>query len=178
MSRRFESYALSMTDETDLITVYRSADSDADQDAAAVLDLLLRGGFHARVFGDDSPDVVEGAYEVRVPREEAEAAEALIGERATAEDPEPADPSHDLDLVTVAATDGTTGEMEALAIKSILDANGIDSVIVGTSTLPVMGFEVRVAEEDLDRAREAIAEARAAGPAAAFEAEQATEQQG
>ena len=161
-----------MMDETDLITVYRSADSNADQDAKTIQELLVKGGFDARLFGDNAREVVEGTYEVRVPRAEAEAAEALIAEHATADDPIPVDPSHDLDLVTVAMTDGTTGEMEAMAIKSVLDANGIASVIVGNSTLPTMGFEVRVAEEDQKRAEEAIAEAKAAGPAAAYEAEQ------
>jgi hypothetical protein len=167
-----------MTDETDLITVYRSADTNADEDAKTIQDLLLKGGFNARLFGDNAVGVVEGTYEVRVPQVEAEAAEALIGERATADDPEPVDPSHDLDLVTVATTDGTTGEMEATAIQSVLTANDIDSVIVGTSTLPTMGFEVRVAEEDQARAEEVIKEAMAAGPAAAFEAEQAGENNG
>ena len=157
-----------MTDETELVTVYRSADSNAGEDAKAIQELLLKGGFDARLFGDDSPGVVEGAYEVRVPQAEGEAAEALIGERATADDPiVPVDPSHYLDLVTVAMTDGTTGEMEAMAIKSVLDANEIDSVIVGNSTLPTMGFEVRVAEEEKGDAEAAIAEARAAGAEAA-----------
>lgn len=177
MSTQFESYAQSMPDESEWITVYRSADSNADEDAVTVRDLLLKGGFNARVFGDNAHDVVEGTYEVRVPRAEAEAAEALIGERATADDPEPVDDSHDLDLITVAATDGTTGEMEAISIKSILEANGIDSLIVGNSTLPNMGFEVRVAEADEERAREVLREAQAAGPAAALEAEEAGEQQ-
>ena len=171
-----ESYALSMTDETELITVYRSADSNAGEDAKAIQDLLLKGGFDARLLGDDSPGVVEGAYEVRVPQAEGEAAEALIGERATADDPiVPVDPSHYLDLVTVAMTDGTTGEMEAMSIKSVLDANQIDSVIVGNSTLPTMGFEVRVAEEEKRDAEAAIAEAKSAGAEAALEAEQAGE---
>ncbi len=120
---RHASYAQSMTDETDLITVYRSADSNAEQDANAILDLLLKGGFNAVVLGDKAPEVLEGTFEVKVPRAEGEAAEALIGQRATADDPEPIDASHDLDLVTVASTDGTTGEMEAMAIQSVLDAN-------------------------------------------------------
>jgi hypothetical protein len=182
MAPQIESYAHSMPEEADLITVYRSADSNADEDSATILELLLKGGFNARVFGDDAPGVVSGTYEVRVPHAEAEAAEDLIGERATEDDPkpvdaEPADLSHDLDLVTVATTDGTTGELEAMAIKSVLDASGIESVIVGTQTLPTTGFEVRVAEEEQGRAEEVIAQARAAGPEAALEAEQAGEQQ-
>ncbi len=166
-----------MIDETDLITVYRSADSNAAEDAKAIQELLMKGGFDARLFGDDAPEVVEGTYEVRVPRAEGEAADALIAGNASEDAPELVDPSHDLDLVTVAKTDGTTGEMEAMAIQSVLDANEIDSVIVGNSTLPTMGFEVRVAEEEKGEASAAIEAAKAAGPDAALEAEQAGEQQ-
>ena len=164
-----------MIDETDLITVYRSADSNAGQDAKAIQDLLVKGGFDARLFGDNALEVVEGTYEVRVPQAEGEAAEALIADGAMADNPEPVDPSHDLDLVTVAMTDGTTGEMEAMAIQSVLDANEIDSVIVGNSVLPTMGFEVRVAGEEQRDAEAAIEEAKAAGPEAALEAEEAGE---
>lgn len=172
-----EGYAQSMTDETDLITVYRSADSDAGQEAKAIQELLMKGGFDARLFGDNATGVVEGAYEVRVPRAERESAEALIDEHGTEDRPVSVDPSHDLDLVTVAMTDGTTGEMEAMAIQSVLDANEIESVIVGNSTLPTMGFEVRVAEEEKGVATAAIEEAKAAGPDSAMEAEQAGEHQ-
>jgi hypothetical protein len=177
MATQLESYAQSMPEDTEWITVYRSADTNAEEDAAAIHDLLLKGGFNAKLLSDKAEQVVEGTFEVRVPRAEVNAAEALIGDRATADDPEPIDDSHDLDLVTVASTDGTTGEMEAMAIKSILDANGIDSLIVGTATIPSVGFEVRVAETDQTRAEQAILEAKAAGPAAALEAEQAGEQQ-
>src|SRR3954470_6464847 len=142
MTPQFESYAQSMTDETDLVTVYRSADTNAEEDATAIREILLKEGFHPYLAGDDAPDVVTGTYEVRVPRAEAESAEAAIGDRAITDDPEPADPSHELDMVTVASTDGTTGEMEATAIKSILDANGINSMIIGNPVLPSVGFEV------------------------------------
>lgn len=164
-----------MTGETELTTVYRSADSNAEQDALAIQDLLLKGGFNPEVFNDNTPGVVEGTYEVRVPRVEAMAAESLIGSRATADDPEPGDPTEHLDPVTVASTDGTTGEMEATAIKSMLDANDIPSLVVGNTQFPSLGFEVRVAREDGARAEAVIADAEAAGPLGALEAEQSSE---
>jgi hypothetical protein len=68
--------------------------------------------------------------------------------------------------------------MEALAIQSILDANGISAVLVGASTLPVFSFSVKVARDDFERAQAALAEARAAGPAAAAEAAQESENPG
>jgi hypothetical protein len=48
---------------------------------------------------------------------------------------------------------------------------------VGTSTLPVLEVEVQVPREDLEEARRIIAEAQAAGPAAAAEAEAAGEEE-
>jgi hypothetical protein len=86
------------------------------------------------------------------------------------------DPSHDLDMVTIAELQGATGEMEAMGIQSILDANGISAVLVGSSTLPNLNFAVQVAHEDLGRAHAVLAEARAAGPAAAAEASQESEE--
>src|SRR5258707_15027548 len=79
MTPQFESYAQGMMDETDLVTVYRSADTNAEEDATAVRDILLKGGFHPYLVGDDAPDVVTGTYEVRVPRAEVESAEAALG---------------------------------------------------------------------------------------------------
>jgi hypothetical protein len=75
----------------------------------------------------------------------------------------------------VEITDGSTAEMQAIAIQSILQAEGIQSVIIGSSTMPNLGYEVRVSAEDLDRARQTLLDAKAAGPAAAAEAEQASE---
>jgi hypothetical protein len=62
--------------------------------------------------------------------------------------------------------------MEAMSIQSILDANGISAVLVGASTLPNLSFGIQVAKDDVERAQAALAEARAAGPAAAAEASQ------
>ncbi|HYZ84890.1 MAG TPA: hypothetical protein VE621_10820 [Bryobacteraceae bacterium] len=87
----------------------------------------------------------------------------------------PVDASHDLDMVTIASTDGATAELQATAIKSILDANDIESMIVGSTTLPNLGFEVRVPRELEAQAVQAIAEARSAGPQAAFEGERISE---
>src|SRR6478672_9947514 len=85
------------------------------------------------------------------------------------------DPSPELDAVTIMELQGVTGEVEALALKSILDANNIPSVLVGTSTLPNLSFQIQVPATEVDRARAAIAEAQAAGPAAAVEAERESE---
>jgi Putative prokaryotic signal transducing protein len=154
--------------ETDLVIVYRSADMNAEEDAIAVRNLLIKNGLNAQTFDDRSPGVVEGTWEVRVPAAEAAQAEALVGQ---VEEDEfyRVDPSHALDMVTIAEVQGTTGEMEAMAIQSILDANGISAVLVGSSTLPILSFTVQVPKADVERAQAALEEAKAAGPAAAAE---------
>lgn len=166
-----------MSMETDLVVVYRSADMNAEQDATAVRNLLSKNGLQAQLFDDTSPGVVEGTWEVRVPASEAAQAEALVVQ-VDQDDPGKVDPSHDLDMVTIAEVQGMTGEMEAMGIQSILDANGISAVLVGSSTLPNLSFAVQVPKDDVERAQAALAEAQAAGPAAAAEAQRESEGQG
>jgi hypothetical protein len=163
--------------EPDLVIVYRSADMNAEDDATAVRNLLIKNGLNAQTFDDRSPGVVEGTWEVRVPMAEAAQAEALVAQ-FNEDEAGSVDPSHDLDMVTIAEVQGTTGEMEAMAIQSILDANGISAVLVGSSTLPVLSFTVQVPKADVERAQAALAEARAAGPAAAAEGALESEKSG
>jgi hypothetical protein len=144
--------------------------------------MLRESGIDPELLSDEEPGVVEGTWEVRVAPGDVPAAEAIARSREAvrAANPEVAeggeeDPSHELDLVTVEITDGSTAEMQAIAIQSILQAEGIQSVIIGSSTMPNLGYEVRVSAEDLDRARQTLLDAKAAGPAAAAEAEQASE---
>ena len=161
---------------SDFITVYRSADMNARQDATAVRDKLASQGVNAQLAGDMAPGVVDGTWEVRVPAAEASLAESIVGSM-NQDDPGLVNPSRELDTVPLIHTQGATGEMEAMAIQSILDANGIPAVLVGASTLPNLSFQVRVAKADVERAQATLAEARAAGPAAALEAEQESERQ-
>jgi len=79
-------------------------------------------------------------------------------------------------LVTVfRLAGGDTDEMEVMTVRQLLESNGIDTVLVGDSPLPVLAEEIRVAEEDAERARQLIADALAAGPAGAAEAEAESE---
>jgi hypothetical protein len=84
--------------------------------------------------------------------------------------------SHDMDMVTLFRSSNHDAEMEAMAIHSVLEANGIESVVVGPSTIPVLEFEVQVPKEFAQEAGRVLAEAQAAGPAAAAEGEAATEE--
>jgi hypothetical protein len=97
-------------------------------------------------------------------------------EPETGSEPESADPSHDMDMVTLFSSSNHDAEMEAMAIHGILQSNNIPSILVGTSTIPVFEFQVQVPKEDLEAAGRVLADARAAGPAAAAEAEAASEE--
>jgi hypothetical protein len=88
---------------------------------------------------------------------------------------DPREESHDLDMVTVFQSAGTTSEMEALSVQSLLEAAGITAMVVGTQTMPNLPEEVRVPREHVTEAKRIIADALAAGPAGAAEAEKQTE---
>jgi len=88
------------------------------------------------------------------------------------------DPSHDLDMVTLFSSLNHDAEMEANAIHSVLEANGVPSIVVGTPQIPAFEFQVQVPRARFDEAERVLAEAREAGPAAAMEAEQAGEESG
>ena len=66
-------------------------------------------------------------------------------------------------------------EMEAMAIKGVLDSNDIPAMIVGPSVLPTLEFQVQVPQHLLSQARQLIREARQGGRRAATEAERETE---
>ena len=163
-----------MNGEADLVTVYRSADADADSDAASVQAYLAANGVNAVVVDGKTAGVVPGSLEVRVASADAPQAEALVSQ-FDPDAPLRADPSRDLDMVPIASMMGATGEMEAIGIKSVLDAAGITSIVIGDSTLPNLEFHIRVAKTDVEKARAVLAEAEAAGPAAAAEAERESE---
>lgn len=163
-----------MDDRPELVTVFRSADPSADEEVEEVRDLLAEAGLSPTIFGDDTPGVPQGACEVRVPAPEAAQADHIISISAESVQ-EPGDPSRDLDLETIFDALGTTAEMEAIGVRSVLDAHGIPSVFVGAPVYPNLRFLVRVPKKHVARARQILEEAQAAGPDAAEEAEQATE---
>jgi hypothetical protein len=78
-------------------------------------------------------------------------------------------------LTPVFSSSNHDAEMEAMAIKGVLDSNEIPAMIVGPSILPTFEFQVQVPQHFLDRARQLIREARQGGRRAADEAEATTE---
>ncbi len=160
-----------------LVTVYRSMDATAKEDCDIIVDILTAEGLSPVVLDDSAPGVPEGTFEVRVPADELQKAEELIAEHPLADEVDEVDDSDELDLETIYHADGTLAEVESTEIKNLLESNGIAAILVGNSVLPTMSFEVRVARDQVERAREVINEAQAAGPLAAEEAEMLSETQ-
>jgi hypothetical protein len=78
-------------------------------------------------------------------------------------------------MTPVFSSSNHDAEMEAMAIKGVLDSNGIPAMIVGPSLLPNLEFQVQVPEHLLAQARQILREARQGGRRAADEGEAATE---
>jgi len=79
-------------------------------------------------------------------------------------------------MTPVFSSSNHDAEMEAMAIKGLLDSNDIPAVIVGPSVLPNLEFQVQVSADLLDRAHQTIRDARQGGRKAADEAEAAGEE--
>jgi hypothetical protein len=140
-------------------------DSDAEETSAALRDLLVSQGVAAEIADESAPGVPEGTFEVRVPPADATRAEQLIAENFTDED-SPGDASANLDLETVFHSEGgTTSELEAMSVKNLLEYNGLSAVLVGDSVLPNLAFEVKVPRQQVQLARDLIAQAEEAGRA-------------
>jgi hypothetical protein len=147
-------------------------DPSAKEDAENIRELLTDAGIRAVMLDDSAPGVPEGVFEVQVPAADAARAEELVAENPQPDEVEEVDDSAALNLETIASA---ASEMEATSIKNLLESNGIAAVLVGDSVLPNFAFEVRVAHDQTERARLLIADAELTGPAAAEEAERASE---
>ena len=156
-----------MPDNSEFITVLRSADPTAEQDAADARERLAEAGIDAIVLGDDAPGVVEGTWEVRVAPSDQARAEAVLAAPA----PEPDDEdevskqgqSRDLDFVSIFSAQGIEAEMEAISIQSVLEANGIPCTVIGSAQIPSLPFEVRVPKSRREEASSLLDEVRQAG---------------
>src|SRR5579863_4815411 len=84
-------------------------------------------------------------------------------------------PGPELDMVTLFSSMNHDAEMEALALHGLLEANGIESTVVGPSTLPTVEFQVQVPRAQFADAERLMTEAKETGPASAEEAEAAQE---
>lgn len=164
-------YARGMENSGEVSTVYRCFDAE---EAGEALALLREAGIAAEIADDRLPGVPSGAFEVRVPASDAEAASALLREES--EPPaQTGDASEDLDLTAVFRSNAHNAEMEALAVRVLLESSGIPAVVVGAPQYPVLPVEVRVPRLHAADAERIIEESRRAGPAAAEEGERESE---
>lgn len=166
-----------MPADAEMITVFRSADDAAEDDARAIQELLSTEGIDAAILDDSAPGVPEGAWEVRVaPADSARSEELIASAKLPDEDLSDVSPSPDFDAVTVfRSRSGTGSEMEAMSIKALLESAGINAIMVGDSVLPNLSFGVEVAREYAEQAGRIIAAAEAAGADAAAADEKETE---
>jgi len=79
-------------------------------------------------------------------------------------------------MVSLFDSTGVDAEMEADVIRGVLDSNGSPSLIVRPGPYPPLGIQVLVPRGKVREAQQLLAEARAAGPEAASEAEAASEE--
>ena len=184
-------------EDLDYVVFYSSRNRDIQ--AVFAQSILEAGG--VPVLPRGGLEITEGEFVLLVPRNRLEEANRLLAEAEpagprAAEEGERAsegefrraglryprsmamepDDSEDFDLVTVFSSDEHDAEMEALAVQSVLEAGGIPAVIVGSSVLPNLPFEVRVPSSRVEEAEALIADSEAAGPAGAEEAERSSEE--
>ena len=159
------------------VTVFRSADESAQEDSQSIRNMLAKHGIPSTLLDDSAPGVPEGAWEVQVAEVDAARADALVAANPPDDEFADVDASHDLDMVTVfeEGAAGGTGEMESLSVRNLLESNGISVMMTGEGVLPNLSGDVRVPADRAEEARRLIAEALAAGPAAADAAEAAGE---
>lgn len=158
----------------DPVTVFRSADEYAEEDARVITRLLTDAGIAATLLDDSAAGVPQGAWEVQVPAADRERADRFV---ATHSLDEAREESHALDMVTVfrSAAGGTDAESEALTVRGLLEAAGLMPEIIADARFPNLPEHVQVPRAEAHEARRVIAEALAAGPLAAEEAEAESE---
>lgn len=166
-----------MTSQPQMVTVYRSMDLNAAEDCETIRDLLAAEGLSPVILDDSAPGIPEGTYEVQVSADQTEKAERIIADHPLPDEVEEIDPSSYLDLSeAIFHSEGsTTAEFEAMEIKNLLEASDIAAIVVGDSVLPNFPFEVRVAKENAERARQLIDDYVQGGPEAAEQAERESE---
>ena len=126
-------------------------DADAKEDAECIVELLTDAGIQAVLAGRLRARRARGRFRSagagrrRRPRRRADRRESAArrSRRSGCR-------QSDLDLETIVSA---TSEMEAMGIKNLLESNGIAAVLVGDSVLPNFPFEVRVARDQVERAR-------------------------
>ena len=77
------------------------------------------------------------------------------------------DPTHHLDAELIYEGQGPNAELEALNIRNVLESSGITVFGSEVSPIPSLPVELRVPKDQVEAAKQLLAEAEASGPAAA-----------
>jgi hypothetical protein len=81
------------------------------------------------------------------------------------------------ELATIYSSSGFSAEMEVETIQGLLESNGVQAIVGGLDVLPgAHEVTIQVPADQKELAERVIAEAQQAGPAAAEEAERASEE--
>ena len=145
------------------VTLYQSAHPHSEEEAHEILDTLREGGIGTvRVRQDDEPGGGVRSFLVEVDSSEAYDAQAFLEKKGVT--PESLDAGSSMDFRVVFYSDKHDSEPEALAVQTLLEANGITAFLDESSPLPNFPHKVLVASADAARAREVIESARATGP--------------
>jgi hypothetical protein len=80
---------------------------------------------------------------------------------------EQGDPTHHLDAEVIYEGQGQSAALEAVNIRGVLEANGITVISSDTSPYPSLPVLLHVPKDEVERARQILTEAEAAGTEAA-----------
>ncbi len=148
----------------EFVTLYQSAHPKAEDEAHAILEALRDGGITAaRVRVEDEPGGSLKSYLLEVDSEAVYDAQALLQSQGVSF--EGLDAAEALDFQVAFFSDRHDAENEALAVKTLLEANGIAAFLAESNPIPTLPAKVLVPREDAARARQIIADAKATGPA-------------
>ncbi|MCU0226491.1 MAG: DUF2007 domain-containing protein [Bryobacterales bacterium] len=157
----------------EFIAIYQSAHPKAEEEAGSILNTLREAGIGSvRVRVDDQPGSGVRSVVVEVEEGSIYDAQALLQQQEMTF--EGLDAAAALDFQVAFYSDQHDAEHEGMAVKSLLEANGIAAFLADSGVLPNFPCKVLVPREDALRAAELIEAARATGPADAEAAAQAS----
>lgn len=156
----------------EFIAIYQSAHPKAEEEAEAILNVLREAGIgNVRVRIEDEPGGGVPSFVVEVEEDAIYDAQALLQQQEMTF--EGLDAARTLDFHVAFFSDQHDAEHEGMAVKSLLEANGISAFLADSGVLPNFPCKVLVPRADAERAAELIEAAKATGPADAEAAAQA-----
>jgi hypothetical protein len=145
------------------LPLYQSAHPKAEEEAQYLLNVLQEGGIaSARIRIEDEPGGGVRSFVVEVEEDAIYDGQALLQQQEVTF--EGLDAASALDFHVAFFSDRHDAEHEGMAVKSLLEANGIAAFLADSGVLPNFPCKVLVPREDAARSAQIIAEATATGP--------------